>query len=97
MFPTGQGGPIDSSVFRRAWLKIVRRAGCPALTFHGVRHAHASLLLLQGTHAKVVSERLGHSSIRVTMDLYSHVLPGLQAEAAAQLDRLIRPASGGGA
>ena len=48
------------------------------LTFHGLSHAHAILLLTSGVHAKVVSERLGHSNIGITMDTYSHTLPGLQ-------------------
>ena len=53
------------------------------------RHAHASLLLQQGVHPKIVSERLGHSGVNITLDTYSHVLPGLQAEAAARLDDLL--------
>jgi integrase len=66
----------------------VNRAGLNHLRFHDLRHAHASLMLQQGIHPKVVSERLGHSGVGITLDIYSHVLPGLQAEAAAQLDRL---------
>lgn len=60
------------------------------LRFHDLRHAHSTLMLQQGVHPKVVSERLGHSGIRITMDTYSHVMPGLQAQAAAQLDGLIK-------
>ena len=59
------------------------------LTLHGLRHAHATLMLTAGVHAKVVSERLGHSSIAVTMDTYSHVLPGLQEESALLLDEIL--------
>ena len=65
---------------------LVRKYGLPHLTFHGLRHAHATLLLTSGVHAKVVSERLGHSNIGITMDTYSHVLPGLQEQAALSLD-----------
>ena len=54
---------------------------------HDLRHASASLLLRQGVHPKVVSERLGHSGIAITMDTYSHVLPGMQEDAAALLAR----------
>ena len=50
-------------------------------------------MLQQGTHAKIVSERLGHSGVGFTLDLYSHVLPGFQAEAAAKLDQLVKRAT----
>ena len=58
------------------------KAGLPQLRFHDTRHAHASLMLRNGFHPKIVSERLGHSTISVTIDLYSHVIPGLQEAAA---------------
>lgn len=54
-----------------------------------LQFAHASLLLQQGVHPKIVSERLVHSSVNITLDTHSHVLPGLQAEAAARLDGLL--------
>ena len=54
-----------------------------------LRHTHASLMLAAGVHPKVVSERLGHSSISVTMDIYSHVLPGLQEDAVDRLEKLL--------
>jgi len=63
--------------------------------YHGLRHAHATLALSAGVNPKIVSERLGHSSISVTMDIYSHVLPGMQEEAALAVEQLLdRPASG---
>ena len=65
---------------------IVKRSGLPHASLHGLRHAHATLLLTSGTHPKVVSERLGHSNIGITLDTYSHVLPGLQEAAALALD-----------
>ena len=58
----------------------------PHLTVHGLRHAHATLLLESGVNPKVVSERLGHATIATTMDVYSHVLPGIQEAAALALD-----------
>jgi integrase len=64
------------------------RAGLPHVRFHDLRHAHATLMLLQGVHPKVVSERLGHASIGITLDTYSHVLPEMQAEAARAFDDL---------
>lgn len=65
--------------------KIVNKEGIK-VTFHGLRHAHASYLLKQGIHPKGVSDRLGHSNISMTMDLYSHIAPTLQKEAAGKLD-----------
>jgi integrase len=59
-----------------------------------MRHSHASQLLLADVHPKVVSERLGHSSIGITMDTYSHVLPGMQEDAAARIDTATRAALG---
>jgi integrase len=63
--------------------------GLDRLRFHDLRHAHASLLLQQGVHPKIVSERLGHAGVAITLDLYSHVLPDLQAQAADGLDDLL--------
>ena len=55
----------------------------PRIRLHDLRHTHASILLQQGVNAKVVSERLGHSSVAFTMTVYQHVMPGMQAQAAA--------------
>ena len=84
------GGPISPATFSAAWPKFLRRAGLPHVRFHDLRHGHATLMLLQGVHPKVVSERLGHASIGITLDTYSHVLPGMQAEAAQAFDALFR-------
>lgn len=73
----------------QAFTAVIREAGLPHLTLHGLRHAHATLFLVAGVSPKVVSERLGHSNIAITMDVYSHVIPGLQEEAALLLDRLL--------
>jgi integrase len=89
VFQTAVGTPVHPANLRRSWRRIVKRAGIGHLRFHDLRHCHASLLLKQGTHLKVVSERLGHASIAITADLYSHVAPGLQAEAAARFDELL--------
>jgi integrase len=78
--------PIEPNLVTRAFTKLIRKAGLPHLTVHGLRHAHATLLLESGINPKVVSERLGHASIATTMDIYSHVLPGLQESAALALD-----------
>jgi integrase len=89
VFATPVGTPIDPSNLRRAWLAILQKAGLEHLRFHDLRHAHASLMLQQNVHPKVVSERLGHSSVGITLDTYSHVLPSLQAQAAASLECLL--------
>ncbi len=88
VFVTSLGTPIEPSNLRRAWLKILAKSGLSHLRFHDLRHAHATLMLRQGVHPKVVSERLGHASVNITLDTYSHVLPNLQAQAAEQLDAL---------
>lgn len=72
----------------------IRRSGFPHVRFHDLRHTHASQLLKQGVHPKVVSERLGHSNIGITLDTYSHVMPGMQESAMAGLDASLRSAIG---
>ena len=89
MFATPLGTPIDPGNLKRAWCKIVRAAGLTCIRFHDLRHAHSTFLLQQGIHPKVVSERLGHTGISITLDTYSHVLPRLQAQAAEEVDRLL--------
>jgi integrase len=86
VFTQPDGKPIDPDALTHDFQDIVRKAELPHLTLHGLRHAHATLLLTRGIHPKVVSERLGHSTISITMGTYSHVLPGLQEEAAQVLD-----------
>ena len=83
---TTLGTPLDGGNLRRAFYRLVCQAGLTALRFLDLRHTHASLLLARGVHPKVVSERLGHASIAITLDTYSHVLPNLQEEAAHDLD-----------
>jgi integrase len=73
----------------RHFKTTLKKAGLPNIRFHDLRHTAASLMLMQGTHPKVVQERLGHSQISVTLDTYSHALPSLQAEAAEKVDELI--------
>jgi integrase len=70
------------------WYRKIKRSGLPHVRFHDLRHAHATLLLVKGVHPKIVSERLGHASIGITLDTYSHVLPSMQHEAAQAFDEL---------
>jgi integrase len=82
------GSPMHPDYLTDSWRRYVRNTGLPPLRFHDLRHAHATLMLLQGVHPKVVSERLGHSSVGITLDTYSHVLPAMQAEAVRAFDEL---------
>jgi integrase len=66
---------------------LVGRAGVPRVRFHDLRHSHATQLLSAGVHPKIVQERLGHSTIAVTMDIYSHVSETMQGDAATRLDQ----------
>ena len=72
----------------------MKRTGLEGICFHDARHTHASLMLKQGVHPKVVQERLGHATISTTLDLYSHVTPGLQEAAAAGFDKMVLPKRG---
>ncbi|MBO8155606.1 MAG: site-specific integrase [Bacillaceae bacterium] len=86
---TSIGTPVIPRNLDRNWFRIIKKAGLPKIRFHDIRHTHATILLSQGVHPKIVSERLGHSSIGVTLDTYSHVLPNLQKEAANALDKIM--------
>jgi integrase len=83
VFSNPDGSPLQPDSITKAFTRITQSIGLYGVRFHDLRHTHATLMLWQGIHPKVVSERLGHSSIAITLDTYSHVLPGLQ-EAAAQ-------------
>jgi integrase len=93
VFASATGAPIDPANLRRSWKGIINRAEVGHVRFHDLRHAHATLLIQQGEHVKLISERLGHASIGITMDTYGHLLPGMQAQAAARLDALFDKAA----
>ncbi len=86
------GQPVQPRSLTHAWHQIIARTALPPIRFHDLRHAHATHLLSSGVHPKVASERLGHSKVGITLDLYSHVLPGMQADAAARVDDALRGA-----
>lgn len=86
VFSKPDGQPLTPDVVSHTFAKIVRGAGLKGLRFHDLRHTHATLMLKQGVHPKIVSERLGHANIQMTLDTYSHVLPGLQEAAAQKFD-----------
>ncbi|MFC1995738.1 tyrosine-type recombinase/integrase [Chloroflexota bacterium] len=79
--------PILPDTLSHNWLKVVRKVGLKVIRLHDARHTHASLMLKQGVHPKIVQERLGHASIQITLDTYSHVTSGLQQAAANNFDR----------
>ena len=89
VFTTRTGGPLDGQNVTRDFKRMLKRAGLPIRRFHDLRHTAASFLLYKNVHPRVVADLLGHSEIRVTMDLYSHVAPALQREAADQMDALL--------
>jgi integrase len=86
------GEPIQPDSITQGWDRFVVRAGLPRVRFHDLRHTCASLMLREGIHPKIVQERLGHATIAVTLDLYSHVLPGMQADAASRIDVTLKAA-----
>jgi integrase len=92
VFCAQHGGPVLRWTLRhRYWLPVLKKAKLPEQTrFHDLRHTAATLLLTEGTHPKVVQEMLGHSTITLTLDTYSHVVPTMQADAAGKMDRLLR-------
>ena len=92
VFTQSNGRPVEPDKVSLDFAIIVRKAGLPHLTLHGLRHAHATLALSAGVNPKVVSERLGHASTAITMDVYSHVLPGIQEEAAQAVEDLLSEA-----
>ena len=91
VFAHPDGSPLDPSTVSHTFGKIARKAGLSNIRFHDLRHAHASLMLRTGADPKVISERLGHSSIAITMDIYAHILPGLQEEAVIRFEEALRP------
>jgi integrase len=87
---TSLGTPVNPRHINKVWDHFLKKIDVPKITFHDLRHTHASLLLKQGTHPKIVSERLGHSSIQMTLDTYSHLLPNMQETAAQGLDQMLK-------
>lgn len=85
----GDGRPVDPSEFSRKFAAIVTKAGAGHVRLHDMRHAFATMLLTSGVHPKIASEALGHSTVGITLDTYSHVLPNMQAKAAAAIQEAL--------
>ncbi len=91
VFPTLTGQPMRRSNFRKLWQRAVAAAGLPVgLVFHELRHTAAALAIAQGAHPLAIRDRLGHSSITVTMDVYGGLFPSLDEAIAEGLDTVLR-------
>ena len=86
------GRPLKPVSLTHEWTRLLAKTSLPRIRFHDLRHTHATQMLAAGVHPKVASERLGHSTIGITLDLYSHVMPGMQADAAEQVDAALQAA-----
>lgn len=83
------GSYLKPDYVTHTFKKLLKKCNLPSMRFHDLRHTHATLLLMQGVNVKVVSERLGHSKVDMTLDTYSHVLPEMQKEAALKLEEAL--------
>jgi integrase len=90
VFCKPDGSELRPNTISRAWVDLAVRAGVKRIRLHDARHTHASIMLKQGTPAKVVQERLGHANVGITLDTYSHVAPGMQEDAALRFDDIAR-------
>jgi integrase len=92
VFCDSDGGWLRGPNFtRRSFRPLIKEAKLPQIRFHDLRHTHATILLLANVHPKIVSERLGHASIELTLNTYSHALPTMQKDAAEKLDGVFGP------
>lgn len=90
MFPNRFGKPQDGShLLLGQFVPLLRSAGLPRIRLHDLRHTAATLLLARGIHPKIVSEMLGHTTVGITLDLYSHVTPTMQRAAARAMDDVL--------
>jgi integrase len=89
VFTRPDGSPIHPDLITDWFRRLARAAGLPPIRLHDVRHSYATAALAAGIPAKVVSERLGHANIAITLDVYSHVIPGMDAQAANAVASLI--------
>jgi integrase len=86
------GAPLQPRSLTHGFEIFLRKHGLQRVRLHDLRHSHATHLLASGVHPKVAQERLGHSSVAITLDLYSHILPGMQSEAADRVDLMLQDA-----
>ena len=89
VFTRADGEPLHPQQFTRWFGQHVKAAGLPRIRLHDLRHTHATLALQAGIHPKVVSERLGHANVTITLNTYSHSIPAMQEDAAAKVAALV--------
>ena len=89
VFARPDGSPIHPDYFSQTFDRLLAKLDIPRIRLHDLRHTHATLLIKAGVPVKVVSERLGHASVAFTMQVYQHVLPGMQADAAATFGDIV--------
>ncbi|MFC1984683.1 tyrosine-type recombinase/integrase [Chloroflexota bacterium] len=89
VFTSISGEPLNPSVITHNFHKTTALAGLSGCRFHDLRHTFASLMLMRGAKPKVISEALGHASVAFTMDVYSHIIDGMQEDAMALLDEVL--------
>ena len=89
VFTAENGQALDPESVSRYWRQAVKKAMLPTIRLHDLRHTHATLALQAGIHPKVVSERLGHATVSITLDTYSHAIPAMQEEAATRIAELV--------
>ena len=92
-YSAGRTGPLYGTAVHREFQAVAEAAGLPLIRFHSLRHTAASLLLAQGVHPRVVMEMLGHSTIALTMNTYSHVIPALERDAADRMNAILSGAA----
>jgi integrase len=89
IFPSRKGTPMNArNLTARSFKPLLKRAGLPDIRLHDLRHTCATLMLCEGVHIKLVQELLGHATISITLDTYSHLLPGMGDEAAGAMERI---------
>jgi integrase len=86
------GLPLKPNSLTHEFVRFIASTTLPRVRFHDLRHSHATHLLASGVHPKIAQERLGHATVAITLDLYSHVLPGMQADAASRVDEALQQA-----
>jgi integrase len=89
VFAAPDGAPLNPDAVGQRFTRAVKRSGFPRIRFHDLRHSHASHMLAAGVNVKIVSERLGHAKVGFTLDVYGHVMPGQQADAANAVAKLV--------
>ena len=89
VFAYTDGRPLDPGILSHDFAKIAKKTGLENVRFHDLRHTFASLMLLREAKPKVISEALGHASVAFTMDVYSHIIEGMQSDAMALLDEVL--------